>query len=118
MPSNITVRLPTLENLEAYALEQWECFLLQLISPSQVDKPSNISSSLMKVFQRRLLSHRDKEAPKLTESGFQFLLMDTNAQLWYIIREYISNSEERGVEAAELISFMLELSFHVIGEAI
>ncbi|KOM49049.1 hypothetical protein LR48_Vigan07g275300 [Vigna angularis] len=105
MPSNITVRLPTLENLEAYALEQWE-----------VDKPSNISSSLMKVFQRRLLSHRDKEAPKLTESGFQFLLMDTNAQLWYIIREYISNSEERGVEAAELISFMLELSFHVIGE--
>ncbi|KAL2627294.1 hypothetical protein AAZV13_07G164900 [Glycine max] len=73
MPSNITVRLPTLENLEAYALEQWE------------------------VFQRRILSHRDKEAPKLTESGFQFL--------------------DRGVDAADLISFMLELSFHVIGEA-
>ncbi|KHN10014.1 General transcription factor IIH subunit 4 [Glycine soja] len=116
MPSNITVRLPTLENLEAYALEQWECFLLQLISPSQVEKPLNISSSLMKVFQRRILSYRDKEAPKLTESGFQFLLMDTNAQLWYIIREYISNSEDRGVDAADLISFMLELSFHDIGE--
>ncbi|XP_061349423.1 general transcription and DNA repair factor IIH subunit TFB2 isoform X3 [Gastrolobium bilobum] len=117
MPSNITVRLPNLEDLEAYALEQWECFLLQLISSSHVEKPLNISSSLMKVFQRRLLSQRDKEAPKLTESGFQFLLMDTNAQLWYIIREYISNSEERGVDAADLISFMLELSFHVIGEA-
>ncbi|XP_061349422.1 general transcription and DNA repair factor IIH subunit TFB2 isoform X2 [Gastrolobium bilobum] len=116
MPSNITVRLPNLEDLEAYALEQWECFLLQLISSSHVEKPLNISSSLMKVFQRRLLSQRDKEAPKLTESGFQFLLMDTNAQLWYIIREYISNSEERGVDAADLISFMLELSFHVIGE--
>lgn len=64
---------------------------------------------------------RDKEAPRLTESGFQFLvwitwtidllksssicltrdscgicklqLMETNAQLWYIIREYISNAE-------------------------
>jgi len=73
---------------------------------------------------------------------FVLQLMDTNAQLWYIIREYISNSEvaltfllnnifaicvvcalvhphlvqERGVDAAELISFMLELSFHVIGE--
>ncbi|KAL1365136.1 hypothetical protein HN51_013225 [Arachis hypogaea] len=117
MPSNITVRLPTLDDLEAYALQQWECFLLQLISSSLVEKPSNISSSLMKVFQRRLLSQRDKEAPKLTESGFQFLLMETNAQLWYIIREYISNSEERGVDAADLISFMLELSFHVIGEA-
>lgn len=117
MPSNITVRLPTLEDLETYALEQWECFLLQLISPSHVDKTFNISSSLMKVFQRRLLSQRDREAPKLTESGFQFLLMDTNAQLWYIIREYITNSEERGVDAGDLISFMLELSFHVIGEA-
>ncbi|XP_065615654.1 general transcription and DNA repair factor IIH subunit TFB2 [Quercus suber] len=117
MPSNITVRLPSVEDLDAYAIGQWECFLLQLISSAQAERPSNISSSMMKVFQRGLLSQRDKEAPRLTESGFQFLLMDTNAQLWYIIREYISNSEERGVDPADLISFLLELSFHVTGEA-
>ncbi|XP_011658205.1 general transcription and DNA repair factor IIH subunit TFB2 isoform X2 [Cucumis sativus] len=117
MPSNITVRLPSLEDLEAYALDQWECFLLQLINSGQAEKPSNISSSVMKVFQKGLLSQRDKEAPRLTESGFQFLLMETNAQLWYIIREYISNAEERGVDPADLISFLLELSFHVTGEA-
>lgn len=117
MDSNITVRLPNLEDLEIYALEQWECFLLQLISSTQAEKPTNISSSMMKIFQRGLLSQREKEAPKLTESGFQFLLMDINAQLWYIIREYISNSEERGVDLAELISFLLELSFHVTGKA-
>lgn len=117
MPSNITVRLPSLEELEAYALDQWECFLLQLINSGQAEKPSNISSSVMKVFQKGLLSQRDKEAPRLTESGFQFLLMETNAQLWYIIREYISNAEERGVDPADLISFLLELSFHVTGEA-
>ncbi|KAB2601192.1 general transcription factor IIH subunit 4 [Pyrus ussuriensis x Pyrus communis] len=117
MPSNITVRLPSLEDLEAFALEQWECFLLQLINSSQIERPSNISSSMMKTFQRGLLSQRDREAPRLTESGFQFLLMDTNAQLWYIIREYISNSEERGLDSADLISFLLELSFHVTGEA-
>ncbi|CAL5346033.1 unnamed protein product [Camellia sinensis] len=118
MPSNITVRLPSLEDLDAYAAEQWECFLLHLISSStQGEKTTNFSSSLMKIFQRGLLSQRDKEPPKLTESGFQFLLMDTNAQLWYIIREYITNSEERGLDSADLISFMLELSFHVTGEA-
>ncbi|KAK6917534.1 Transcription factor Tfb2, C-terminal domain [Dillenia turbinata] len=117
MSSSITIRLPSLEDLEAYALEQWECFLLQLINSTQAERPSNISSSMMKVFQRGLLSQRDKEAPKLTEHGFQFLLMDTNAQLWYIIREYISNSEERGVDSADLISFLLELSFHATGEA-
>ncbi|KAF3451495.1 hypothetical protein FNV43_RR07590 [Rhamnella rubrinervis] len=117
MPSNVTGRLPSLEDLEAFALEKWECFLLQLINSSQAEKPTNISSSMMKIFQRGLLSQREKEAPRLTESGFQFLLMDTNAQLWYIIREYISNSEERGVDPADLISFFLELSFHVTGEA-
>ncbi|KAF5728672.1 general transcription factor IIH subunit 4 [Tripterygium wilfordii] len=117
MPPNVTVRLPSLEDLEAYALGQWECFLLQLISSAQAEKLTNFSSSMMKVFQRGLLTQRDKEAPRLTESGFQFLLMDTNAQLWYIMREYISNSEERGVDPADLISFLLELSFHVTGQA-
>ncbi|KAK3009425.1 hypothetical protein RJ639_014134 [Escallonia herrerae] len=68
MPSGVTARLPSLEDLDTYAHKQWE-------------------------------------------------LMDTNAQLWYIIREYITNSEERGVDSADLISFLLELSFHVTGEA-
>ncbi|XP_030460163.1 general transcription and DNA repair factor IIH subunit TFB2 isoform X1 [Syzygium oleosum] len=117
MPLNVTARLPSLEDLEAYALEQWECFLLQLINSAQAEKMTNISPSMMRIFQRGLLTQRDKEPPRLTESGFQFLLMDTNAQLWYIIREYISNSEERDVDSADLISFLLELSFHVTGEA-
>lgn len=118
MPSSLTGRLPSLEDLHAYAMHQWECFLLHLISSSEAEKKTNISSSLMKVFQRGLLSQKDDtEGPKLTESGFQFLLMDTNAQLWYIVREYITNSEERGLDTSDLISFLLELSFHVTGQA-
>uniref|UniRef100_A0A7C9AEZ8 RNA polymerase II transcription factor B subunit 2 n=2 Tax=Opuntia streptacantha TaxID=393608 RepID=A0A7C9AEZ8_OPUST len=116
MPPN-TVRLPTLEELEAYALEQWECFLLHLISSTQAERLTNFSPSMIKVFQRGLLSEREKDTPRLTEYGFQFLLMDTNAQLWYIIREYIANAEERGVDPADLISFLLELSFHETGQA-
>ncbi|KAJ0966893.1 hypothetical protein J5N97_023810 [Dioscorea zingiberensis] len=117
MPSSVTVRLPTAEDLEAYALEQWECFLLQLISSAQAERPTNFSPSMMRVFQRGLLSARENEAPRLTENGFQFLLMETNAQLWYIIREYISTAEDRGVDPTDLISFLLELSFHKMGEA-
>ncbi|KAK9211502.1 hypothetical protein WN943_000879 [Citrus x changshan-huyou] len=73
MPSGITARLPTLEDLEAYAIGQWERFLLQLISSAQAERSINFCSSTMKVFQRGLLIQRDKEAPRLTESGFQFL---------------------------------------------
>ncbi|PUZ59097.1 hypothetical protein GQ55_4G013100 [Panicum hallii var. hallii] len=115
IPLSVTGRLPASADLEAYALDQWECFLLQLINSSQVEKGTSFSSSMMKTFQRGLLSSRDGEAPKLTENGFQFLLMETNAQLWYIMREYISSAEERGVDPTELISFLLELSFHKLG---
>lgn len=117
MPLGVTVRLPTLEDLESYAQKQWECFLLQLINSAQAERLSNFSSSMIRVFQRGLLSSRENEVPRLTENGFQFLLMDTNAQLWYIIREYITTSEDRGVDPADLISFLLELSFHSLGEA-
>ena len=33
MPSSVTVRLPTAEDLEAYALEQWEVALLPCTFP-------------------------------------------------------------------------------------
>ncbi|TVU16626.1 hypothetical protein EJB05_40199, partial [Eragrostis curvula] len=114
---NVTGRLPTLAELEDYALEQWESFLLQLINSSQVEKGTSFSPAMMRTFQRGLLSSREGEVPKLTENGFQFLLMETNAQLWYIMREYISSAEERGVDPSELISFLLELSFHTQGAA-
>uniref|UniRef100_A0A453DGS4 RNA polymerase II transcription factor B subunit 2 n=1 Tax=Aegilops tauschii subsp. strangulata TaxID=200361 RepID=A0A453DGS4_AEGTS len=117
LPFSVTGRLPTLVELENYALDQWECFLLQLINSSQVEKGTTFSSSMMKTFQRGLLSSRDGEAAKLSENGFQFLLMETNAQLWYIMREYISSAEERGVDPTDLISFLLELSFHTQGAA-
>ncbi|OMO84837.1 Transcription factor TFIIH subunit p52/Tfb2 [Corchorus capsularis] len=116
MPSSVTARLPTVEELDEYALDKWERFLLQLISPGQAETATSFSSSMMRIFQRGLIRQREKEAPRLTESGFQFLLMDTNAQLWYIIREYISNSEEQGVDQADLIAFLLELSFHTSGQ--
>ncbi|CAN1298374.1 General transcription and DNA repair factor IIH subunit TFB2 [Linum perenne] len=109
MPPGVS-KLPSLSELETYALNQWECFLLHLINSGQSDKVTSFSSSMMRVFQRGLLSQRDKEPSRLTESGFQFLL-------WYIIREYISNSEERGVDPVDLISFLLELSFHITGKA-
>ncbi|CAH1446932.1 unnamed protein product [Lactuca virosa] len=108
MAANITVRFPSLEELDNYAAQQWECFLLHLINSAEVEVTTkSISPSMMKVSQRGLLSQRDNEGSRLTESGFHFLLMDTNAQLWY---------NDRGVDSADLISFLLELSFHVTGE--
>ncbi|KAL6844201.1 hypothetical protein ACP4OV_025874 [Aristida adscensionis] len=101
IPPSITGRLPSLAELEGYALEQWERDEFQFIHDENIPARSS----------------EDGETAKLTENGFQFLLMETNAQLWYIMREYISSAEERGVDPTELISFLLELSFHTLGAA-
>lgn len=123
MPSNITIRLPTSQELETYALQQWEvnvvplflhfslsflflfpknssalsqripqncnyswflqllnfslsfhnflivikqCFLLQLINSAQAERMTNISPSMMRIFQRGLLTQRH---------GFHFILL-------------------------------------------
>ncbi|XP_020265874.1 RNA polymerase II transcription factor B subunit 2-like isoform X3 [Asparagus officinalis] len=63
-----------------------------------------------------LSNGRENEAATLIKYGFQFLLMETNAQLWYIVGEYISSSEDCGVDPTDLISFLLELSFHTMGK--
>ena len=34
------------------------------------------------------------EERQITETGFQFLLLDTYSQLWRLLREYIANGEE------------------------
>lgn len=89
--------------LMTYKIVENQLFLLHLINSTEVERSMNISSSMMKVFQRGLLSQKyilhpilifftvfifciisyerlalafrdDREPPKLTESGFQFLV--------------------------------------------
>eukprot|EP00252_Welwitschia_mirabilis_P000935 TRINITY_DN10920_c0_g1_i1.p1 TRINITY_DN10920_c0_g1~~TRINITY_DN10920_c0_g1_i1.p1 ORF type:complete len:459 (+),score=80.13 TRINITY_DN10920_c0_g1_i1:354-1730(+) len=119
MPANSIARLPTAEELQNYATRQWENFLLQLVGSTFEESTTEpFNSSMLKICQRAgLLSSRENESPRLTENGFQFLLMETSSQLWQIIREYISTAEDRGIDAADLICFLLELSFHVTGQA-
>lgn len=107
----------------SYCVKQ--CFLLQLISSGHSERQTNFSSSMMRIFQRGLLSQRyifwhignhtfiseleikilylisgamvslclssrDKEAPRLTDSGFQFLVCNTLIMsiLHYIVINY------------------------------
>ncbi|XP_020272617.1 uncharacterized protein LOC109847788 [Asparagus officinalis] len=74
------------------------------------------SNNVHRKMWNRLGEEWENEAATLIKYGFQFLLMETNAQLWYIVGEYISSSEDCGVDPTDLISFLLELSFHTMGK--
>lgn len=116
---SIAARTPNLEDLDNFAMKQWESVLLQLVSSTSDGPTGPQNSFITKVFQRAgLLSlANDKESPSITDMGFQFLLMDTNSQLWQLVREYVTTAEDRGTDSSELIGFLLELGFHLVGEA-
>ncbi|MCO5547544.1 hypothetical protein L7F22_000994 [Adiantum nelumboides] len=115
LPSSIAVRLPSSAELDSYAMKQWEGVLLQLVSTAFPESSQDFSRDrfVIETFQRAKLLD---SGMKLTEAGFQFLLMDTSYQLWQIVREYISTAEDRGINNVELIRFLLELGFHVVGQ--
>ncbi|KAH6559660.1 hypothetical protein KP509_1Z002000 [Ceratopteris richardii] len=96
-------------------MKQWEGVLLQLVSTAFPESAHDVSSDrfVIETFQKAKLLD---SGLKLTEAGFQFLLMDTSYQLWQIVREYISSAEDRGINNVELIRFLLELGFHVVGQ--
>lgn len=119
MSRKIAARVPTRQELDRYSTTQWELVLLQLVSSAASDgTPARSDPFITHTFQRAglLTTAIGKEQFRITDKGFQFLLMDTNSQLWQIVREYVAAAEDRGLDSGEMISFLLELGFHVVGE--
>ncbi|NWV19381.1 TF2H4 factor, partial [Origma solitaria] len=56
------------------------------------------------------------EPPCITSAGFQFLLLDTPAQLWFFILQYLRGAEARGMDLVEILSFLFQLSFSTLGK--
>ncbi|XP_039977612.1 general transcription factor IIH subunit 4 isoform X3 [Xiphias gladius] len=62
-----------------------------------------------------LLGGEAGEAPYITSSGFQFLLLDTSSQLWYFTLQYLKTAQSRGMDLVEILSFLFQLSFSTLG---
>lgn len=59
---------------------------------------------------------KENSKPKITANGFQFLLMSTNAQVWYFILHYLDTIESKGFNFVECLSFLFQLSFSTVGK--
>lgn len=62
--------------------------------------------------------HRDEEdgSPVITRQGFQFLLLDRQAQVWHFVLQYLDTVEQRGLDLAECLTFLFQLSFSTLGK--
>ena len=52
----------------------------------------------------------------ITNDGFQFLLMETSAQVWYFILQYLDSTTSRNLDLVECLGFLFQLSFSTLGQ--
>ncbi|XP_076454967.1 general transcription factor IIH subunit 4-like [Babylonia areolata] len=102
--------------LDKYAMERWECVLHFMVGSSEGSEGVNrdiidvlINSSLM-------ARQEGESIPTITQEGFQFLLMDTGAQVWYFLLQYLDSVHARGLDLVTCLSFLFHLSFSTLGK--
>lgn len=103
------------EYLDKYAMERWECVLHYMVGSQQQE---GISADAVRILLHAGLMKRDEEdgSPVITREGFQFLLLDTPAQVWYFMLQYLDTVQNRGLDLVLCLNFLFQLSFSVLGK--
>ncbi|XP_058475123.1 general transcription factor IIH subunit 4 [Solea solea] len=101
-----------IDSLDRYAMERWEVILHFMVGSPNAAVSQDLSQLLV---QAGLMKREAGEAPYITSAGFQFLLLDTASQLWYITLQYLKTAQTRGMDLVEILSFLFQLSFSTLG---
>ncbi|KAI0287312.1 transcription factor Tfb2 [Russula brevipes] len=101
---------PTIDALDAYALERWETVLHYMVSSGTGQTPVKPSQGVLFLLQRNGLMAMNQGQLQITSSGFQFLLQTPHAQLWELLLQYLQMVEERQMDLVEVLSFLFMLS--------
>ncbi|CAH1782954.1 unnamed protein product [Owenia fusiformis] len=102
--------------LDTYALERWECVLHFMVGSKEAC--DGVSKDVVSILLHAGLMKCDAgdSLPAITPSGFHFLLMNTAAQVWYFMLQYLDTLESRGINLVECLSFLFQLSFSKMGK--
>lgn len=97
LPPTLDSQKPTPADLNEYALKQWEALLLYLANaglPGGERRGDQEPSKMVQGLLRRAgLVGSSDEGIRMSDAGFQFLLMDVYKQLWQVVREYVAEIE-------------------------
>jgi len=106
---------PSIDALDAYALERWETVLHYMVSSGTGQTPVKPSQGVLFLLQRNGLMAMNQGQLQITSSGFQFLLHTPHAQLWELLLQYLQMVEERQMDLVEVLSFLFMLSTMELG---
>lgn len=105
--------------LDNYALSRWRCVLHYMVGAGSTKgvEGEGISPDAVRILLHANLMRRDESdgSPAITRQGFQFLLLDTQAQVWHFMLQYLDTCEQRGLNLPECLSMLFQLSFSTLG---
>ncbi|XP_062905909.1 general transcription factor IIH subunit 4-like [Mobula hypostoma] len=99
-------------SLDKYTMEWWEVILHFMVGSPSAAVSQDLAQLLI---QARLMKSERMEAPCITSAAFQFLLLDISSQLWYFMLQYLQTAESRKMDLVEILSFVFQLSFSMLG---
>lgn len=104
--------------LDNYAMSRWRCVLHYMVGAGGIKDQDfeGISPDAARILlNANLLKNDDTDGATITRQGFQFLLLDTQTQVWHFMLEYLDSCEQRGMVLSECLSMLFQLSFSTLG---
>jgi transcription initiation factor TFIIH subunit 4 len=105
--------------LDQYSMSRWNCLLHYMVdsNASRGTEIEGISDDAVRIILHANLMNRNEQdgSTVLTSQGFQFLLMDTQSQVWHFMLQYLNTCEHRGLSLVECLSMLFQLSFSTLG---
>lgn len=100
--------------LDNFASLKWETILHFMVGTEATATPSDSVLSLLKLGG---LMEGPNNKLRITNSGFQFLLQDVNAQIWTLLLQYLNLTQELNMDPVDVLNFIFVLGSLELGKS-
>lgn len=100
--------------LDVFALQKWELILHFMVGTESAVTPSKSVLSLLRLGNLMEGSHANLA---ITNTGFQFLLQDVNAQIWILLLQYLNLTQDLHMDPVDVLNFIFILGSLELGKS-
>ncbi|ODV80086.1 RNA polymerase II transcription factor B subunit 2 [Suhomyces tanzawaensis NRRL Y-17324] len=103
--------------LDTFASQKWETILHFMVGTESTVTPSTSVLSLLKLGGLMEGPGTNPNNLKITNSGFQFLLQDVNAQIWTLLLQYLNLTQDLHMDPVDVLNFIFILGSLELGKS-
>ena len=103
--------------LDNFASSKWETILHFMVGTEATATPTTSVLSLLKLGGLMEGPGNSPQNLKITNTGFQFLLQDVNAQIWTLLLQYLNLTQELHMDPVDVLNFIFVLGSLELGKS-